>query len=663
MEKYHIKKISGFLCLIFCVMLCGPLLFACSAKLTYSGGELSSGRVGAEYFAYVGTATGSENITYALKDGSVLPTGLLLDYEGFISGTPRSKTETPVSFIVTAASEEGATAESEFMISVSEGALEYKGRDLRVAAGQEFETTVAYASGASGAVTYKSKDLPSGVELSDDGAITGILPATGKYSFTVSASARDCAGAEAEFILNCENPWLEYGRVALPAARAGIYYTGSVASATGTDPNLITYALNEESNLPRGLKLDASGIIYGIPDEVGSASFTVVASAPGLTQAGTLFSMQIRPLTAGEVKEGTITFNDKELPEAFVGERYNQIGAISATTTNRQTVSFVLKSGSLPTGLSLLLNGTIMGTSSGGGGEFIVTASAPGCPDVDKQFKLGSESPRLTYSARTLSEIYVGETCSFSVASARPPQTYTGPEPVISYAMVGSLPAGLTLSPDGTVSGTPEKSAKTARFTVRASANGFVSADRTFSVHIEAAIVSGITRFEAEYLDLRGKSGGGYSGAASEEAMIQSFAGASNGYYLGWTHYSDLELTFEIISDRAVSNASLVLGLDSEIQTIILNPSVFMIEINGIQVSYTSFQLPGSDGREVSKFSPYTVVSGIALKAGKNTITLTVLPNTLQDGQTGGPMIDYMELGSLGGATLSWRPALYNLGR
>jgi len=90
--------------------------------INYQGNSLSEGRVGESYSANIGTATGSSLITYALKSGSTLPSGLTLA-DNIISGTPTSAGS--FSFIIIAnATDAVAPVEATFTIVIQEEVLE-----------------------------------------------------------------------------------------------------------------------------------------------------------------------------------------------------------------------------------------------------------------------------------------------------------------------------------------------------------------------------------------------------------------------------------------------------------------------------------------------------------------------------------------------------------
>ena len=102
-----------------CLALGVAALSACGGgdkKITYEGGSLTA-VVGEASSATVATATGADGITYALKEGSSLPSQLTLGSDGKITGTPSEATSSPVKFTVVATAG-SASAEAEFTITV-----------------------------------------------------------------------------------------------------------------------------------------------------------------------------------------------------------------------------------------------------------------------------------------------------------------------------------------------------------------------------------------------------------------------------------------------------------------------------------------------------------------------------------------------------------------
>ena len=679
--KRQIGKIMLSIVLMMSLVLVMPVFSAgCGGSLSYAGSVLMNGQVGAEYTAYVGTATGADEITYALKEGSALPAGLALAADGFVTGIPEAKAES-LRFTVVATAD-GTSAEAEFTISVGEGTIVYEGGALKVANRGTFTRSVATATGA-GNITYAlaagdGDTAPAGVTLAADGTLTGSITTMGTYTLAVTASATDCTPATAEFTLEVAAPWLDYEAVALQTATVGSYYTGSVASAKdGTDAAeelSITYSAAGE--LPAGLELTDDGLLYGMPEEAGTFDFEIRARRSGYTSATSVFRLKVNSALNIEVSEGNITFVDESA--TLTAERntdFLQIGAINARASNRQPITFEIVSGELPSGVTFYPNGTIAGRATRAG-EYPLTirASAAGCEAVEKEYTL-SVLITLIYQGESYlddetRDLYVGQEVSLSLATAEFPSGTTGDAEIL-YEAVSGLPAGLALSADGMLTGTPSKSYLSAPLVVRASAEGFASKNATFTFHIEDAVVSGVTVFEAEYTDLRGIVGSGYSGSATGSGLIQNTATVvasrstdgktsemvAGGSYIPFV-FGPITLTFEIESDRAVSGATLSLSLDSEIGSMTLDPSILEIKVNGTPTVYSA-QLT----RENGAFTEFerVGVGSCNLIAGSNVITVSIVANTIYGGRTGGPALDCLEIGNLGGATLSWRPALYNL--
>ncbi len=170
---------------------------------------------------------------------------------------------------------------------------------------------------------------------------------------------------------------------------------------------------------------------------------------------------------------------------------------------------------------------------------------------------------------------------------------------------------------------------------------------------------------EAEYVDFTGLVGGGHSNEQYEEMMIygngseeEKALGWSNGYFVSATHKADICLTFNFTSDKEVNNAMIVLRLGSEMGDLTFAPDNFEIKLNGEAIDYNPMYITNSPVLEEMKFVDKTITTKATIKAGENTITLKVLPNTLSGGTTAGPIIDCIKITS--GATLNWNPLLDN---
>lgn len=254
-------------------------------------------------------------------------------------------------------------------------------------AGEEtvnYTGSVATATGAEN-ITYTMNKgaLPAGISLGTDGSLTGKPTAAGDYSFTVRA-ASGTASATADFTLTINKHYYEitYAGSVLAPATVDEAYTASVATATSTGSEAITYAT--EDTLPAGLSLAADGTLSGTPTEAtdGAFSFEVTASASDAHSVTATFS-----LTIVEGEAVVISYEASALENARVGEAYT---ADIGTATGAEGIEYSLYNGALPTGLTLAEDGTLSGTPTGESATytFTVEASADGAVSATAQFSL-----------------------------------------------------------------------------------------------------------------------------------------------------------------------------------------------------------------------------------------------------------------------------------
>ena len=176
--------------------------------------------------------------------------------------------------------------------------------------------------------------------------------------------------------------------------------------------------------------------------------------------------------------------------------------------------------------------------------------------------------------------------------------------------------------------------------------------------------------FEAEYTDLEGRQGNGYSGNTSGTGLIgkdTSGAGASNGYYVSCLYYDGAYLTFNINSDRDVSDVTIVLSLSAEFDDVILTGDMYFVDVNGEEYDVEA-QLTGAygvteDGEHNKRpFSQHIVATKVHLNAGENVIELVTNNDEHMSGATmeaTAPMVDALILYT--SADLTWDPVLSNI--
>lgn len=184
--------------------------------------------------------------------------------------------------------------------------------------------------------------------------------------------------------------------------------------------------------------------------------------------------------------------------------------------------------------------------------------------------------------------------------------------------------------------------------------------------------------FEAEYTDLNGKNGSGYSGETSGVDLICNDrggklgetvgeAGASNGCYVASLYQNGLSIDFVINSSADTSDAVMELRLSVEYFDKVLNPSLYRIEVNGEDVIYPEIKLDNAvpesqvSSKGIRPFENYFITASLKLKAGENIIKL-IVSNDIDRGGTmaaDAPAIDCMYIHT--DATLNWTPKEENL--
>src|ERR1019366_3941704 len=193
------------------------------------------------------------------------------------------------------------------------------------------------------------------------------------------------------------------------------------------------------------------------------------------------------------------------LPPGTVGVLYSQ--ALSATG-GTAPYGWLLTGGTLPAGLTLNLGGTITGTPLNSGTfKFTVTVGDLALDSPAKKDLTITINPALGITTSSLPAGTVGVAYSQALGAS-------GGSPPYAWAVAsGVLPAGLSLAPGGTISGTPG-AAGSSSFTVRVTDSASVSATAALSLTINPRAL-GITTSSlpagtvgVAYSQLLGASGG-----------------------------------------------------------------------------------------------------------------------------------------------------------
>ncbi|NKJ23375.1 putative Ig domain-containing protein [Dyella sp. SG609] len=422
--------------------------------------------VGTAYSRSLAGATGgTAPYSYTIASGS-LPAGITLASNGTLSGTPTAGGT--FNFTVTAT--DSSTGTGPFSATSGALTLTVNAPSITLAPASLPNATVAgsysqnvTASGGTSAYTYAvtAGSLPPGLSLSSSGAITGTPTGAGAYNLTITATDSSTGtgpytGSSAYTLtVNAPTLTLTPSTGTTINGTAGVAVSGSFTAANGTSP--YTYAITSGA-LPPGVTLSSTGTLSGTPTAAGNFNFTVQATD---SSTGTSAPFHVSGSYTLAIVAPTITLSPGSLPAPSVGVAYSQ--AITASEGHPATFTYSVSSGVLPAGLSLdgssgVLSGTV---TAAGAYSFTITAT-------DSGGFTGSQAYSGTVGAGTV--VFTSAAPASGTAEVAYSHTFTasGGTPTYTYALsVGTLPAGLSLSSSGVLSGTPTV-AGTFNFTVRA---------------------------------------------------------------------------------------------------------------------------------------------------------------------------------------------------
>lgn len=438
--------------------------------------------------------------------------------------------------------------------------------------------------------------------------------------------------------------------------KVGTEYSDSIATGTKN----MYYDLDYDSELPKGLILYDDGSIKGVPEQAGEFTFKAVMIDLNDNEYYADFTMSIA--------KGSLNYTAVELKDGKTGEPYI---ADIATATGMPNITYAVKEGStLPAGLNLSPSGELSGIPSQAADSvtFTIVASAEGCDPVEATYTVKIEQGehkeedlgKIVFEDFALPDGLVGDEYSQNIGRAYgvPNITYK-----VRFTAGAGLPAGLKANNDlGIISGTPTDSTDSQiRFRVIASAEGCEDVTAYVTLNVFDKYVAA-TRFETEYVDTVNKlSGAGYSSAPSGRGMIQRCPLTSNGAVLGYLN-KPATVIYKITSAQA-TQATLTLGLGSEVGNYVYDSDMFEIRVNGVKLDYGTISVT-QVGTQVSDFrcGSHTVTPKVNLKEGENIIEFEIKASDKATGTFSavGCLFDYIEL-TEASCEIGWRPRLANM--
>ncbi|WP_199228409.1 putative Ig domain-containing protein [Caulobacter sp. D4A] len=420
--------------------------------IVVSPSTLPAGAVAAAYSQTITASGGTTPYVFSLDSGT-LPAGLTLTTGGVLSGTPTEGGSFPITIKATDATAGGTYSGTQaYTLVIGAPSITLSPASGALAGGliaTAYSDTIT-ASGGTSAYTFQvtAGSLPPGLTLSTGGAISGSPTGGGAYNFTITATDSSTGSGPytgaAAYSITVASPTITLSPTSLANGAVASAYSASITASGGTTP--YSYAVTSGA-LPAGVTLSTGGALSGTPTAGGTFTFDVTATDSSTGTGAPFAGVRSYSLT---VTAPTITVSPSSLASVAVGATVSETITATGGTSG---YTYAVTAGALPAGVTLS-GDTLSGAPTAAGSfNFTITATdsstGAGPYTGSRAYTWIVGAPTITVAPTSLSNGQIGAAYSATI-------TASGGTAPYSYAVTsGALPAGVTLSTVGALSGTP----------------------------------------------------------------------------------------------------------------------------------------------------------------------------------------------------------------